>query len=145
MFDVDNFVEMQFTGANDTNYIPIPEIEDAVATTLEVKGRELDDGRVVIDVVWDITDPRVEEVTGRSKNICRQSIFLDLTPSGGLDMGKGKNVALGRLRSALGLNNPDRRFSIQEVVGKTARVQTKHSASQDPDNPYVNVVAVRPL
>lgn len=48
------------------------------------------------------------------------SIMLDLNESGtGLDMGEGKNVKLGRLREAAGLNVPGQPFNPLMFEGRT--------------------------
>jgi len=151
MFDVDSFLATPVTGSNDTKYVPVPELEDALAVSSDVKARHLEarDGKpeaIIVDVVWDIDDDRVKAVTMRDKNQVRQSIFLDLTPSGAIDMGKGKNIGLGKLREALGCNDPYAPFSFQMLVGRPARVQIKQSPNEkDPSSPYSNVVAVRAI
>src|SRR5882724_6864658 len=54
-------------------------------------------------------DPRLGEVKAArgSDNIVvsHKGMFLDLTDQGGLDVGKGKNVDLGRLRDSVGQNS----------------------------------------
>ncbi len=61
-------------------------------------------------------DPRLVEVkTARGQDqitVAHKGMFLDLTDQGGLDVGKGKNVDLGRLRDAVGQNTqPGWRFT----------------------------------
>ena len=52
--------------------------------------------------------------------------MLDLAATGGLDMSEGKNVALGRLREALGLNDPSQSFSFHQLPGLMGRVNVTH-------------------
>jgi hypothetical protein len=51
---------------------------------------------VALDVTWAIEDDEAKATTGRDVVTARQGIMLDLTPDGAIDMGEGKNVALGR-------------------------------------------------
>lgn len=61
-------------------------------------------------------DPRLAEVKQARNSdqitVFHKGMFLDLTDQGGLDMSKGKNVDLGRLRDAVGQNQtPGWKFS----------------------------------
>jgi hypothetical protein len=51
-------------------------------------------------------DETVKAKLARQKVTVRLRVNLDLTPTGGLEVGQDKNVALGRLREALGQNTP---------------------------------------
>ncbi|MGH2638967.1 MAG: hypothetical protein ACRDF4_06765, partial [Rhabdochlamydiaceae bacterium] len=46
--------------------------------------------------------------------------FLELTSSGAIDFGKGKNVGLGRLREALGQNKIGKPWSFNMIRGSLA-------------------------
>jgi hypothetical protein len=70
-------------------------------------------------------------------------VWLDITPQGSLDMGRGKNVHLNRLREAFNQNRPGQPWNPMMLVGQAARVQTKHA--QGDKGTFVNVVAVRGL
>ena len=83
-------------------------------------------GKVVLDVHWSIDDAGVKEATGRDDPQVRQSIFLDIDANGRLDVSKGRNLQLGRLREALGLNTPGIPFKFADISGKVARVLVKH-------------------
>ena len=63
-----------------------------------------------------------------------------LSDSGGLDMGKGRNVGLGRLREALNLNQPGQSFSFSMIPGRLAKVSVSHRI--DGENIYAEVKAV---
>lgn len=54
------------------------------------------------------------------------SAFLDLTPSGTLDMSKGKNRTIRVYREALDLNKPGDQFSFRVMQGRMVRVSIKH-------------------
>ncbi len=59
-----------------------------------------------------------------------QTIFLDVTPSMQLDMSEGKNVQLGRLREAIGQNNPGQPWKFSDVLGQVCKVQVSHDLNK---------------
>lgn len=151
MFEPSTFLGESVTGANDTKYIPIPPGEYP-AIIKDVKARQMpskaEPGRMVTvaDVTYEIDDSTVREVTGLETPTVRQSIFLDLTPMGKLDMSKGKNIHLGKLREALGLNDPDRPFSFEDVKGRAAIIQVENTPNErNPEELYSNVKKVGKL
>lgn len=130
MFNPDTFLQSTSTEANDTKKIPCPAGEyTAVAEKVEARPWQSKDGLksgIALDVTWSIDDPAVKEVVGRDNVQVRQGLMLDLLESGGLDMGKGKNIALGRLREATGLNVPGQPFSPAMIQGRAAKVTVSH-------------------
>lgn len=136
MFNPDQFLDMQFEGQNDTKVVPVPAGE-YTAMIEEVKVRQwqgkADPSKsgLTLDIQWSIDDPSVKELLGRDKVTVKQGIMLDLTDAGGLDMGKGRNVGLGRLREALDLNQPGRPFSFTMLTGRVARVSVSHRIADD--------------
>lgn len=131
MFDAQAFMQATFEGANDTISIPVPAGEHpAVAEKVDLvawQGKaDPTKGGLKLNILWEIASDDVREITGRSKNVVRQDIMLDLTPDGRLDMGKGMNVRLGRLREAVGLNRPGEPFSFAMIQGQFATVSVKH-------------------
>ncbi len=151
VFDPAKFVDLQVTESNDTKLIPIPAGEfTGLAEKAEVRAWKSADGTksgLAVDISWVIDDPAVKGITQRDKNTARQSVMLDLNEQGGLDMGKGKNVGLGRLREALNLNAAGAPFSIRMIEGKAAKVSVIHEPNEkDPDSgPYVKVNRVAKL
>ena len=69
--------------------------------------------------------------------------MLDLTDSGSMDMGKGRNVGLGRLREALNLNQPGQVFSFSMIPGRLAKVAVSHRI--DGENIYAEVKSLARL
>jgi hypothetical protein len=61
----------------------------------------------------------------------KDSIMLDLTEAGGLDMGKGKNGRLRTYREALDMNKPGESFSARKMTGGIVRVKISHELYQD--------------
>lgn len=131
MFDPAMFLEMTVTEANSTESIPVPEGE-YLAVVTEVKARtwqsktDAEKSGIALDITWEIDDANVKEVVGRDKVTVKQGIMLDLNEAGGLDVGKGRNVNLGRLREAVGLNVPGQPFSFTMLNGRVGKVQISH-------------------
>lgn len=147
MFDPNSFMNNEYSESTSTEYINIPDGDDWIAKVEKVEPRKVEiDGqeRPVLDVTLDVFDERVKAVTQREVNRPnRYTIWLDLNASGHLDMGKGKNVQLGLLRTALGQNQPGRPWRPQMLVGNTCRIVTKQRP--DGDRTYVDVKGVKPL
>lgn len=144
MFDVNTILNMQVTGASSTQLIPVPVGEYVgVINKLEPRVVTRQDGSSspVIRITWLITDSSVQAVTGREQNYVQQDLWLDMTPAGTLDMGPGANVALGRLREAVGQNDPSQPWSFTRLIGQTARVLVDHR-TDDAGNVYAQVKRV---
>lgn len=142
MFNPEQFLDRQFTEANDTKLVPVP-VGEYTAIAGEVKCRQWQSkadpskSGLTLDVTWEIDDSAVKELLGRDKVTVRQGIMLDLTDSGSMDMGKGRNVGLGRLREALNLNQPGQAFSFSMIPGRLAKVSVTHRI--DGENIYAEV------
>lgn len=130
-FDPNQFLDMQVTESNDTKVVP-PPVGEYLAVVDDVKVRtwqsKTDSSKagLALDVVWSIQDPQVLADMDRKKVTVKQGIMLDLTEQGGLDMSKGKNVSLGRLREATGHNEPGRPFAFSMLMGNMAKVSIAH-------------------
>jgi hypothetical protein len=91
-------------------------------------------------IFWEILDEALKLKLERDKVIVRQTIWLDVSPDGSFDTSRGKNVGLGRLREALGVNNqPGNPF--KGLDGRMALVKVKQRS--DPDNPEQKYAEVR--
>ena len=123
MFDTESFLNQQVEGEMSTEFTPVPEGE-YTGIVKDVKARQAKDSHLM-DVVWEIDDEEARRVTGMEHPTVRQTIFLDLTDNGGLDLGKGKNIALGRLRDALNQNGPGA-WSPAMLLGQAAKVRVEH-------------------
>lgn len=145
-FDPDQFAQMPIEGSNSTERIPIDENEyPAIVDTIKFRPSKGKDGTeyLWLDVNWSIDDQEQREKLGREKVTCRQSLSLDRLENGSLDMGKGRNVDLGKLREAVGLNTPGQPFQFSMLVGCTAKVKIKNR--QDGDDTYSDVKGVTAL
>ena len=85
----------------------------------------------VLDIPYKVTDPVALEGMDRDSIFVRQSLFLDLTPEGKLSTADGKNVKLGRVREACGLNEDG--FKLTDLEGHVITIRVK----QKPDNDNV--------
>lgn len=146
IFDPDSFMATTTEAANDTSVAPLPpgeyraQIEDLKVR--EVAGKD-GEPRFPMDVTYNILDDTAKAALGRDKVTARQTIWLDLTSQGQIDSGKGKNVGLGRLRAAAGLNEPGRPFAPSNLIGAVVRVTTGLRADRnDPSIQYTDVKAV---
>ncbi len=130
-FDPNTFLNTTYEEANDTKITPCPVGEYlAVASKVDAKTWASRDGSksgVKLEILWEIDDANVKQLLGRDKVTSRQNIMLDLNEAGtGLDLGKGKNVGLGRLREALDLNTPGQAFAFSMIEGRLAKVMVSH-------------------
>lgn len=87
--------------------------------------------------------PEIAVEYGDTVGTIFHSITIDRTENGSLDMGKGKNVQLGRIREAFGMNDPSRPFSFTDLGGKSGMVKVKHELYEG--NPQERVDAILPL
>jgi hypothetical protein len=136
---------MTIEGSNDTVIVPVPVGEfNAVVEKVDVRQwvskADPTKSGLTLEVLWSIDDAEVKALLGRDKVTCKQGVMLDITEAGGLDMGKGRNVGLGKLRQALGLNEPGQVFSFNQIVGQFAKVGVQHRI--DGENVYAEVKTV---
>lgn len=142
-FDPAVFLNQQFDTANDTRLIPCPAGEtlgladkvEAVPWESEKKGTS----GMKIRILWDVQDDGIRALLERQKVLVPQDVMLDLTESGDLDMGKGKNVRLGRLREAIGLNKPGEPFAFSMIEGHLAKINVKHRTGDNPEDVFAEV------
>lgn len=145
MFDVKAFLEAPVAGANATKrelapvgeFIGIIEKIDGASGTIK-NGDRIGEPWARLDVRIKCDDPMFVEggLTGIT-----HGVMLDLV-NGNLDMGKGKNISLGRLREATGTNS-DGPFSFQQLVGRPLRFKVEHEPAKDkPGEVYDRVTAV---
>jgi hypothetical protein len=133
MFSPETFMNAVYTEVNDTKIVPCP-VGEFPAQIVEVtpksgtisKGERTGEPWAMLQVNWETSDPSACAATGRDKVRVRQGIMLDLTPAGGLDFGPGRNVQLGRLREATGLNQPGQPFSPSMFTGRSGRISVAH-------------------
>lgn len=133
-FDPEAFKHVTIEESLDTEIVPPDEgVYGASVRDWNLNGGTSEKGNdwARLDVIWELEDPdgSQKQKTGRDTVTARQGIFLDLTDDGQLDTAKGRNVNLGRLREALGLN--DRAFSFDMLDGQKAKVQVRHRTTDN--------------
>lgn len=147
-FDTQQFLHQTIDQSNSTEMVPVPEGEYlAMADKVEVIQWNSKDGSksgLKLQLIWDLQDENVKALLERQKVTARQDIMLDLTDDGtGLDLGKGKNVGLGRLRAAIDMNENGQPFSFAQIQGHLAKVSVKQRFDDnDPTKIYSEVRAV---
>lgn len=143
MFDPDAFLSEETKGSNSTSLIPLPEKEVPGVVT-KVEARTFGE-YAVLDVHWEVDDVECSEMRGGKAPTVRQTIFLDISETGGLDMSEGKNIGLGRLRKAVGQNGKGA-WSPTQLEGETALIKiTQTPNKEDPSIVYNNVGGVTAL
>lgn len=150
-FDPASFLSQETSDQMDTQFILIPAGEYP-ALIKKVEARQTQSTNdpsqlwTILDVTYTIDDQGVREETGLPEPSIRQSLFLDLDEAGHLSTGKGKNVNLGRLREAVGLNQPGQAFTFDALVGQAVIIAVKHTPDKkDPEVVYANVNKVAAL
>lgn len=142
MFDPNVLLDQEVEGSNATKLRPCPAGEfTAIIDGIKLRSWAKKDDPTVngvsLDVMLDIQDQAIREELGRDKILVKHSCSLDFVIDGNgkpvLDMHKDKNVDLGRLRAACGLNDPDRKFSLNMLNGQAVKVMVSHR--QDPEDP----------
>lgn len=152
-FSIEAFQGGSFEGAGDTRRLQIEAKEyNAVVVgpfgedrKTKLRVQKGDKGSfVILDVVWQPDDPeQCQKLSIEKLPTVRQSIFLDLTDGGGLDMGPFKNAELNKLREVFDLNRDGQKWSFPDFVGRAARITVVQKPNEkDPQNPYTNVTAV---
>lgn len=150
-FDPNAFLNATFNDSNDTKYVLTPvgdylgQIEPLDDKSFEVGEK---DGKQWARLNLRITvhgDERIKTATGLDKRTLRGQIFLDLTPAGGLDFGPGRNIQLGRVREAVGLNIPGQPFAFNMLGGKMVKFSVGHRVDpKDASKIYEDVKAYFP-
>jgi hypothetical protein len=148
MFDPNTFLEMTTTDANSTVAVPVP-VGEYLAVIEKIEARPWQSKKdpskagMALDITWNIDDANVKALLDREKVTVKQGLMLDVTDAGGLDMGKGKNIGLGKLREALDMNQPGQPFGFKMMEGRMARIAVSHrSDDNDSSRIYAEVKAV---
>ncbi len=147
VFDPNLFKQMSFNQVGSTEVVLVPATEHRATIskyelgTWETKDKSSSGGKV--EWSFDIADPdgKLKDLTGRDKNAVRYEFLLDLTPEGGLDMGKGMNVRLNRMLVAAGIKD-GQPWSFDSLLGRDVIVKVAHGVSNK-GNPFAQVESVR--
>ena len=148
-FDAAVFEQMVIDQANETKTTPVPVGDyEAMIDKVRVKSVKLSKGDragtevPILEVTFHIDDDKVAEQLNRDKVLSRMDIWLDVE-GGALAVGPNKNVRLGRLREAVGMNKPGKSFSFMQLEGAgPVKVQVNHrTVNEDVYDEVVGVAA----
>ncbi len=146
-FDAQALLNATTAEANSTKLLPAP-VGDYVGQVSKVdvkSGVSKSTGEIWcrLELYLESEDPKLEQIGMKKKNF-RADALLELTPMGTIDTGQGKNVALGRMREAAGLNQPGQPFSLGMFQGQVFKFTVEHQPDQnDPEKIYERVKALR--
>lgn len=133
MFNAEQFMQSTYNEANSTRLKPVPPGEYVgVIEPIDAKNfssgisQKTGEPWARLDVYIECADQRIQDACGVPSRRIKAGIMLDMTPSGGLDMSEGKNITLGRLREAVGLNKPGQPFSFPQLGGKLVKISVQH-------------------
>lgn len=137
VFDPQAFLNSTLPGANSTKReIVSPGVYPAAISNLEIKnGVVQKDGPnygkpwVALNFRWNIRNEPINAVMGQETVVVFDSCFLELDEAGGVAMGKGKNVQLGKLREAIGLNTGPIQFAALD--GRVAKINVINEPYKD--------------
>ena len=145
MFDAQSFLDATVSSSNDTKVIPVPVGEyHGIVDKVSPRQWQSKDGTqsgIALDIVWLVEDSGVKQALGRETVTVKQGIMLDLTNQGGLDLSKGKNIGLGRLREAVGKNEEGQPFAFSMLPGLSAKISISHRVSGEDTFAEVKAVA----
>lgn len=134
--------------ANSTSITPVPEgprnavIEDYKFRSIESEKRP-GESFIMCDVQFAIIDDtgELEAAIGRPPKVT-QGYFVDTDKNGAMDMSKGKNVWLGKLREAINQNTPGVPWSIAMIKGQPCQIVVTQEPSKKDDAIYNRVKTV---
>lgn len=154
-FDPNTFLNTEVSGAMETKYPLIPESQEGYRAVVKkvdgrvekvTKGPNVGKDQPICDVTFVVDDEGVRQQLQMPEPTIRMSLFLDMNAAGQLELGTGKNIQLGRLREALGQNDPNTPWTFSKLVGGACKIKVKHSPNEkDPSSPFANVSGVAPL
>ena len=144
-FDAQSFLDATVSSSNSTRVIPVP-LGEYMGIIDKVSPRQWQskDGTqsgIALDVIWLVEDAGVKQALGRDTVTVKQGIMLDLNTSGGLDLGDGKNIGLGRLREAVGKNEEGQPFAFSMLPGLSAKISVTHRVNGEDTFAEVKAVA----
>lgn len=155
-FNPEQFLGMEVVGENATEYVLVPE-GDYVGTCGPISADNFKQYAIKegpnaggmfrsLRLTWDLNDEggALQELLGMPPKV-PQGIRLDLNKDGSIDIGKGRNVDLGRLRTALNMNDGNTPFNFPNLGGQTARLKVKHRMDKKTNKVYSEVTEVSRL
>jgi len=136
-FNPEMFMNTVLDEANSTEYVLVPPGEykgvieplssDAFKEFTIKKGENAGKKTYRLDLSIALSDDtgQLKELLGRVPKV-RYGIMLEVNSAGGLEIGKGRNVQLGRLREAVGQNVKGMRWNPPMLGGQPITVKVVH-------------------
>ncbi len=152
-FDPDLFMQMEVQDAGSTEYLKIPESDEGYPAVIKkVEGKTINffdketgepQSFPAVEITWEVDSEKVREYMGQPHPQIRQMLFLEFNDKNMLDMGKGKNVELNRIRDALGQNVPGWKFS--NLENAVAKIMVRHKKDEKSGDYFARVSGVTSL
>jgi len=144
-FNAESFLSTVTEAVTQDTVIPHPEgdFEGNIDDFKLKDGTSKSDGKVWVRATAKIRclDKNAVADSGLDDLFVYDEFFLDLTDEGGLDMGGNKNVSLGRMRTATGLNVEGEEFSLNMLKNTQVGYTVKHRLNdQGEPRAYVSSV-----
>lgn len=117
-FDPNVFLNQELSGASEVKYTPIPEgdykgyIDDIGLDSYE------DTPILVITYALLDDDNKLKTLLGLDKPTVQDRLFIDVNADGSIAFGPNKNVKLGRVREAVGQNDPKKKWQFNMLRGQ---------------------------
>lgn len=130
-FNPDTFLTQEVKGANEVKYTPFPKGE--FVGYVDDIGMDEYDKQPVLVVTFASADENAKKIMGMEKPTIQDRIFIDME-NGVIAFGTNKNVKLGRLREALGQNNPNKPWNFNLLRGAgPVKFMVDHVPGNKPD------------
>ena len=132
MFDPEAFLDATLPGGNSTKreIVPMGAYKAHVGKlvvkggTISKEGENYGKPWRALNIQWVIENQAVNDLLDLPRVTVYDSVFLDLDDEGQIAMSKGKNIKLGKLREAIGLNSGPVQFRAFE--GRPATISVGH-------------------
>lgn len=140
VFDKDTFLATEVKGANEVKYTPIP-IGDYTNCYIDDLDTDTYNDEPILIVTWAIPDEKLKAALGLEKPTVQDRIFLDVNKDGSIAFGPNKNVRLGRIREAVGQNDPKKAWNFNMLRGAgPAMLKVSHRFNKTTgEGPYANI------
>lgn len=131
MFDPSAFLDATTTESSvRRDPLPVGEYLAVIGPELSIRNGDKDSKPwYAIDLTLEIQIPsEVQAAMGLDSSVLkiRDGMLLDISASGGIDYGKGKNTRLRMYREATDLNTAGTPFSPRMLSGRQVKVMVKH-------------------
>lgn len=147
-FDPDQFMNTTVEGELDTKRPVLPsgqypgQIEKITPRSGTIsKGDNVGKTWASFNVLIEVQDEALKQELNQEKLFVNHNVFLDLDENEQLDMRKGKNVALGKLRDAVGQNDGSP-WSPNMLLGQPVQVDVTVGVNPNTGDEMNNVRAV---